>query len=124
MNDIATTIIVLIKFLVYSVMLTVGATLLLADPTSPFQALPIVVGIALLAHAMYRDQLRRIEYTIVGQYATLVVVLLVTAGEEIISLSFTEVVTADSTLSILLTLIISAVYFGQRFKKPEASVTR
>jgi hypothetical protein len=114
MYGVTETVITLLQFVVYSTMFIVGTTLLLVDPTSPFRVLPVVVGVALLVHAISRDEVRRIEYTIVGLYATLAALIAVVAVAAATAVSLPAVLTVDATLSVVLTLVILGVYFGQR----------
>jgi hypothetical protein len=115
MSPVGKSIVTLLKFIVYSTMFVVGATLLVVDPTSPFRVLPVLVGVGLLVHAISRDEVRRIEYTIVGLYATLAVLVVMIAVAAAAAVSVPSVLTADATLSVVVTLVIAGVYFGQRY---------
>jgi hypothetical protein len=77
--------------------------------------LPVLVGVGLLVHAISRDEVRRIEYTIVGLYATLAVLVVMIAVAAAAVVSVPSVLTADATLSVVVTLVIAGVYFGQRY---------
>lgn len=113
MSDVQATAITLLKFIVYSVLFGIATTLLLADPTSPFRVVPLVVGIGLLVHALYYDNQRRIEITLLFLYASLISILGVITAIRVSSLSLPSVVVSDTIISVLLALIIVSVYFGQ-----------
>jgi cadmium resistance protein CadD (predicted permease) len=121
MKDVATPLMALLKLIVYSIFFAIGTTLLSADPTTPFRVLPLFVGIALLIHAMYADEHRRIEVTLVAMYATLVMMLGVVTGVAVSSVSLPSFVTSDATLSVLLALVIVGVYFGQEANRVDTA---
>lgn len=107
----ATSLINALKVGVYTVLIAVGSTVLLADPTAEFGIVPIGVGIILLVHAVYRKQLERIEYAIIGLYATVVVGAIATATVMASDVQAPDIVTADGTVALVLAGALVVTYF-------------
>lgn len=102
----------LLKVVVYAVAMAIGPMVLLTDPTAKVSAIPLGVGFLLLLHAVYRDEFKRIEYTILGLYIAVLVMLFTTVSMMASGLVVPDTVTSDTIISVVISGVIITIYLG------------
>jgi membrane-bound ClpP family serine protease len=96
--------------LVYVVLLYLGANVLLSAPATPLRHVPFLVGVALVVHALFAENLDPVAYAIAGMAFVLAGFVAVAAVAAATSLSLPPVVTDDVTVAVVLTLTLVGWY--------------
>lgn len=96
--------------LVYVVLLYLGANVLLSDPATPLRHVPFLVGVALVVHAVFAENLDPVAYAIVGMAFTLVGFVALATVAAATALSLPTAVTDDVTVATVLTLTLVGWY--------------
>jgi hypothetical protein len=95
---------------VYVVLLYIGSNVLLRDPPSPLRHVPFLVGVGLVVHAVFAEDLDPVAYAIAGLAATLVGFVALATLAAALDTALPAVVTDEVTVAAATTLALLVTY--------------
>ncbi|MEE6209413.1 hypothetical protein U3A55_04450 [Salarchaeum sp. III] len=113
MRELERSLIGVVKFIVYFIFFLIGTGILLNNPASIYQAIPVLIGVALLTHAAVEDDFRRVEYTLIGLFLSIGIGVILIGVLTAVSIQLPDVLIGDLSLSVGLTGVISILYLVQ-----------